>query len=425
MADEVEVVKLSTLVQDDHNANKGTERGAEMIRESLKKYGAGRSILLDRHGVIIAGNKTALNATAIGMDDVIVVKTDGSKIIAVQREDLDLQADPKARELAIADNRASEVSLNWDVTEIATLLQDPSIDMGQFFNWDELRQLHVPAELLPNGPLNGDEDEVPDVPATPVSQAGDLYILGEHRLYCGDSTDPESFKRVLGDGGADMCWTDPPYNVAYEGKTADALTIQNDSMSDAEFESFLDKVYRNLHCALQAGGTIYVAHADSYGHLFRGSLIKSGLTLRQCLVWVKNSMVMGRQDYHWQHEPILYGWKPGAAHRWFSDRKQTTILSFDRPTRSTEHPTMKPVGLVEYCIANSSVSGDVVIDPFGGSGTTLIACEKTHRKARLIELDPRYVDVIAKRWSDLTGKTPRRFNAAGEELAVLEEAAVA
>ena len=211
-------------------------------------------------------------------------------------------------------------------------------------------------------------------------------------------------ERLMDGKQAALIVTDPPYNVSYTGKTKDALKIENDSKSDEDFYQFLYDVHVNLFAMAEPGAGIYVFHADLEGLNFRKSLIESGFKLAQCCVWVKQTLVMGRQDYHWQHEPVLYGWKEGAAHHWYSDRKQTTLWAFDRPTRSTEHPTMKPVNLIEYPIGNSSKPGDIVLDLFGGSGTTMIACEKTGRKARLMELDPKYCDVIVTRWEQATGK---------------------
>lgn len=201
-----------------------------------------------------------------------------------------------------------------------------------------------------------------------------------------------------------MMLTDPPYNVAYKGKTADALTIQNDSMSDASFRTFLRDAFAAADAAMKAGAVFYIWHADSEGFNFRGACQDVQWKVRQCLVWRKNSMVMGRQDYHWRHEPCLYGWKGGAGHLWASDRKQTTILDFDRPTRSLEHPTMKPVALFEYQMLNNTKGGDLVLDLFGGSGTTMIACEKNGRYARVMELDPKYCDVSIRRWQAFAGK---------------------
>lgn len=404
-------LKIADLLPDARNANKGTERGAQMIGESLRKFGAGRSILLDKHGRIIAGNKTAENATAAGLADVIVVQTDGTRLVAVQRTDLDLEADSKAQELAIADNRAGQVSLEWDADVLKELAEAGEVDLAQFWTDEELEQIlgtEVPAELI------GDEDAVPDAPEEPVTRPGDLYVLDNHRLLCGDSTNVTDVERLMDGEMADMVWTDPPYNVALQIEDAEEAKrrkrrthgkgVLNDEMDAASFRQFLTDAFNSAFIGAKAGATIYVAHADSEGYNFRGALADAGWLYKQCLIWNKSSLVMGRQDYQWKHEPILYGWKPGAGHNWYSDRKQTTVLEFDRPSRSAEHPTMKPVALVEYCIGNSSKAKDRVLDLFGGSGTTLIACEKTGRHARLMELDPRYCDVICQRYLDATGK---------------------
>jgi DNA modification methylase len=241
-----------------------------------------------------------------------------------------------------------------------------------------------------------DEDAVPEPPKVAITQPGDLITLGQHRLLCGDSTRMDQVEILMGATRADMVWTDPPYNVAYKGKTKDD--------GDEAFRQFLRDAFVSMQAFTVEGGAVYIAHADSEGENFRGAMREAEWLVKQCLVWVRNSLVLGRQDYHWRHEPILYGWKPGAAHSWHADRCQTTVLEFPRPQRNGEHPTMKPVELVAYCIGNSSAPGQVVLDLFGGSGTTLIACEKLGRVARLMELDPIYCDVIVTRWEQATGR---------------------
>ncbi|XLV73765.1 DNA-methyltransferase [Ralstonia syzygii subsp. celebesensis] len=221
---------------------------------------------------------------------------------------------------------------------------------------------------------------------------------------CGDSTSVADVERLMDGYKADLIVTDPPYNVAYEGGTAEKLTIQNDSMGDEAFYQFLLAAYGAMFAVAKDGAGLYVFHADSEGVNFRKAMTDAGFKLAQCCVWVKQSLVLGRQDYHWQHEPVLYGWKATGAHRWYSDRKQSTVWNFDRPARNDVHPTMKPVALIEYPLCNSSRGGDVVLDLFGGSGTTLIACEKHSRSARLMELDPKYCDVIIRRWQEFTGQ---------------------
>lgn len=221
---------------------------------------------------------------------------------------------------------------------------------------------------------------------------------------CGDSTVLNDVQKLMGGALADMLLTDPPYNVAYKGKTKDKLTIENDQMDNENFRQFLQDAFKNADAVMKCGAAFYIWHADSEGYNFRGACFDIGWKVRQCLIWNKNSMVLGRQDYHWKHEPCLYGWKDGAGHNWYSDRKQTTILDFDRPARNAEHPTMKPVALFAYQIGNNTKAGDIVLDLFGGSGTTIMAAEQNDRKGYVMEYDPRYVDVIIKRWEDFTGQ---------------------
>lgn len=251
--------------------------------------------------------------------------------------------------------------------------------------------------------LEGD-DENTEPPAVAITKPGDVWIMGQHRLLCGDATKLDDFQKLMDRDRADAVWTDPPYNVDYEGKTQDRLKIDNDKMGNEDFRAFLKKAFTNMAQFTKAGGAAYVAHADTEGVNFRTAFTESGFLLKQCLVWVKNAFVMGRQDYHWRHEPILYGWKEGAAHEWFGDRSQSTVLEFNRPQRNGEHPTMKPVELVEYCLENSCPRGGIVLDPFAGAGSTLVACELGGRRARLLEIAPGYCDVIVARWEKLTGQ---------------------
>jgi site-specific DNA-methyltransferase (adenine-specific) len=247
------------------------------------------------------------------------------------------------------------------------------------------------------------EDEVPEPPVDPITKPGDLWILGEHRLLCGDSTKAEDVERLMGEAKADLWLTDPPYNVDYTGKTKDALKVENDSMSDESFRRFLVDCFSQAFGAMKPGASFYIWHADSEGYNFRGAVYDCKQKVRQCLTWVKNTLVMGRQDYHWKHEPCLYGWKEGASHGWYNDRKQTTVLEFNRPSKSQEHPTMKPVALISYQIGNSTAPQGLIYDPFLGSGTTLIAAEQLGRKCYGMEISPQYCDVIVKRWENLTG----------------------
>ena len=322
---------------------------------------------------------------------------------------VDLEEDEEALILATFDPISALAETDRDQLEELLKgleVQDPALQ-AMLGDLAKGNGLDLSAAL--DGTLFGaDLDSVPEPPAEPVTTPGELIILGRHRLLCGDATRSEDLAHLMDGTQADIVWTDPPYNVAYEGKTDDALTIQNDAMDDASFRAFLLAFYAAALGVTKPGGPIYVAHADTEGSNFRAAMKEAGWLLKQCLVWVKQSFVLGRQDYHWQHEPILYGWAPGAAHVWEGDRTQSTVLHFDRPSRNGEHPTMKPVDLVAYCLENSSRPGDVVLDSFGGSGTTLVAAEKTGRSARLIELDPRYCDVIVTRWEQVTGKQAKR-----------------
>lgn len=254
-----------------------------------------------------------------------------------------------------------------------------------------------------------------DVPAGGIEtniKEGDIFNIGAHRLICGSSTLPEVWWRLMQDEKANLAITDPPYNVAYTGKTKDALTIQNDKQSDSDFYQFLLDFYRCMFDYSEPGCSWYIWHADSEGSNFSRAMEEAGVKVRQCLIWVKNSMVMGRQDYHWKHETCLYGWKEGS-HKWYSDRRQTTVLNFDRPSRNAEHPTMKPIPLIAYQMANNSKKGDIVVDAFGGSGTTMVTCQQLDRQCRMIELDPKYCQVIINRMLKLVPGIPILKN--GEE----------
>ena len=242
--------------------------------------------------------------------------------------------------------------------------------------------------------------------AEPRVKSGEIWQLGEHRLMCVDCTYRDMLNKLTMGGGKmiDLYITDPPYNVDYTGKTADRLTIKNDKMDDSSFLRFLMEAFGAVDQVLRDGASFYVWHADSEGYNFRKAVRDTGWLTKQCLIWNKNAMVIGRQDYQWKHEPCLYGWKAGKSHHWYGDRRQTTVMDYDKPSRNGEHPTMKPIGLFAYLINNSTKEGDSVLDTFGGSGTTLIACEQLRRKCYMMELDPHYCDVIIARWEKLTGK---------------------
>jgi DNA modification methylase len=392
--------KLSTLTPDPRNANAGTSKGRKALDRSVSDLGFGRSILIDATDTVIAGNKTMEAALKRNPDQKIrVIETDGTELIAVKRTDLTLATDAVAQKLALADNRVAELSLDWDPGVLAGLAD--TLDLSDLFSTKELSALI--ASVRPPTTAN---DEAPDLPAVAKTKLGDVYTLGNHRLVCGDSTQIAVVSLALAGRAADCVWTDPPDNIGYEGGPSlvrEAIT--NDALSVPAFTGFMRKVYENCSASLRPGGGIYVAHSDSFGHIFRQTMIDSGLAIRQVLVWAKDQQTFGRQDYQWQHEPILYGWKPGAAHNWYSDRSQSTLLQFERPKRSKVHPTMKPVGLVQYLIENSTKAGEIVLDLFGGSGTTMMACEASNRISCLVELDPKYCDVIVSRWQEATSRT--------------------
>lgn len=371
------------------------DNAVDAVAASIKEFGFRNPVVVDSDGIIICGHTRWKAAKKLGLEKLPV---------HVAR---DLTAD-QVRALRIADNKTSELS-SWDYDilpiELAAL-SDAGFDLEMLcFDESEL------AKLLDNDVEEGltDPDEIPDEPEEAICKPGDIWQLGDHRLLCGDATIISDVEKLVNGKSIDLFLTDAPYGVDYVGKTADKLTIENDSMEEAEFREFLSASFSNANCVLREGGAFYIWHSDSRGFDFRSSCESIGWSIRQCLVWVKNSMVLGRQDYQWQHEPCLYGWKDGASHHWYSDRKQTTVLNFDRPTRSAEHPTMKPVALIEYQMCNSSKRGDIVLDVFAGSGTTLIAAQRTGRIAYVMELMPKYCDVIIKRWEDFTGEKAQRF----------------
>jgi DNA modification methylase len=387
-ADKTERWSIERLIPYAKNARTHSDAQIAQIAASIREWGWTTPVLVDEAGTIIAGHGRLLAAQRLQMTEVPVMVASG-------------WTDAQKRAYVLADNKLA-LNAGWDNELLGLELADlKGLDFDldlTGFSPDEIAALQ-PIQL--NEGLT-DEDAVPEVPAEPVTKPGDVWVMGKHRLMGGDSPSIEAVEKLCG-GGADMWLTDPPYNVAYEGGTKEKLTIKNDSMGDEQFRQFLRDAYTAADAVMKAGAVFYIWHADSEGYNFRGAAKDAGWTVRQCLIWKKSSLVLGRQDYHWQHEPCLYGWKDGAGHLWAADRKQTTIMEFDKPSRNGEHPTMKPVALFEYQMLNNTKGGDMVLDSFGGSGTTLIAAEKNGRVARLMELDPIYCDVIVKRWQDFTG----------------------
>jgi len=286
------------------------------------------------------------------------------------------------------------------ISAMAVNDQDMLNDLIKDIDTDSAALQELLDDLATEAPVVGqtDEDSVPEVKEDPKSERGKIYLLGRHRVMCGDSTSAECVEQLMDGQNADLWITDPPYNVNYEGGTG--LKIENDSMDDKSFRSFLVSAFGCAFSVMKPGASFYIWHADLEGYNFRGAVKDCEEDVRSCLVWNKQSLVLGRGDYQWKHEPCLYGWKKGASHGWYSERKQTTVLDFDRPSRSSDHPTMKPVDLFQYQIGNSTAPHGAVLDTFLGSGTTIIACEKLGRTCYGMEIDPHYVDVIRERWAE-------------------------
>jgi len=381
---QIENVNVKKIIPYVNNPRKNDGAAVDKVAASIKEFGFKVPIIIDGNNVVVAGHTRLKAAKQIGMTEVPIIRAD------------DLTKS-QVKAFRIADNRIAEES-NWDFEKLEIELEGlDDFDIGILgFDDGEL-------SFLDEGEVVEDDYEI-QVPEIPKSKVGDVWVMGNQRVMCGDSTNSENIKKLMGNVQADMFLTDPPYNVDYEGGTKLKLKIENDNMEDSAFRSFLADAFNGALEVMKKGAVFYIWHAESEGFNFRAACKDVGLQVRQCLIWNKNSMVMGRQDYHWKHEPCLYGWKDGAGHLWAADRKQTTILNFDRPRLSLEHPNMKPVLLFDYLIKNNTKPGDVILDLFGGSGTTGIACEQNERIAYMMELDPKYVDVIVARWEALTGQ---------------------
>ena len=446
-ADQVVRRPVAELVPYARNARTHSNEQVAQIIASIKEWGWSVPILIGDDDVIIAGHGRVLAAQKLGLEDVPCM-------IAVG------WTEAQKRAYVLADNKLA-LNAGWDglmLGDELKCLADLGFDIGLTgFSEDEFAGL-VQDDVEPDGLT--DDDEAPAPEQRHVSRPGDVWVLGEHRVMCGDSTDLAAVETLCGGELVDACWMDPPYNVDYEGS---AGKIKNDKMKDEAFREFLRAAFVNAFVVMRPGAPIYVAHADTEGFNFRGAFREAGFKLSGCLVWVKNALVLGRSDYQWRHEPILYGWKEGAAHSWYGGRAKTTVfdaedapfsvqedgsvlvesggemfritgenleveglrgstIRAEKPKRSDLHPTMKPVGLVLDQVKNSTRRGDVVLDLFGGSGSTLIACHKSGRSARLMEFDPRFCDVIVTRWQDFTGRAAVR-EADGERFSDLVEVA--
>lgn len=356
------------------------DAAVESVMESIKQCGYCSPIIVDEDYIILAGHTRYKAMKRMGWEECQVVVKAGL-------------SEEQKRKYRILDNKTGEIA-EWDADLLAEELDGLDFD-GFDFGFAIGKDAAVDA-------VDDDFDCTP--PEEPKAKRGDVYLLGKHRLMCGDSTSAEDVQALVGGAQVDMLLTDPPYGVDYVGKTKDALKIENDAQTDSELETFLTEAFMAADAVMKPGAVFYIWHADSKAGIFRMACQHAGWEVRQVLIWVKNSMVLGRQDYQWKHEPCLYGWKDGAGHLWASDRKQTTILEFDRPTRNKEHPTMKPIPLFDYQIKNNTKGGDIVLDLFGGSGTTIMACEQNGRTGYVMEYDPKYVDVIVNRWEAFTGE---------------------
>ncbi len=398
LADKIEQWPTAKLVPYARNARTHSDDQVAQIAASIAEFGFTNPILAGSDGVIVAGHGRLAAAQKLGLDVVPVVVLD--HLTPTQR-----------RALVIADNRIAE-NAGWDDAmlriEIAAL-QDDDFDLSLTgFDADALAELMAGDES--DGQGQTDDDAMPEMPETPVSRPGDVWLLGGHRLFCGDSTVADSYDRLLDGAPVDMVFTDPPYNVNYANSAKDKMrgkdrAILNDNLGDGFYDFLLAALTPTIaHCR----GGIYVAMSSSELDVLQAAFRAAGGKWSTFIIWAKNTFTLGRADYQRQYEPILYGWPEGAQRHWCGDRDQGDVWNIRKPQKNDLHPTMKPVELVERAIRNSSRPGNVVLDPFGGSGTTLIAAEKSGRLARLIELDPKYVDVIVRRWQGWTGKQATR-----------------
>lgn len=398
----IEYLPVEQLTPYDKNTRKHQKLDIDNIARSIEKYGMNDAIgIWGDKNIIVEGHGRLMACKKLGIKTVPVVR-------------LDHLSDEQRREYAIAHNATAELSM-WESINLQS--ESDELDLSEFdFNFPLIAEEEPEAE-------EDDFDVDAATPEKPKAKYGQVYQLGRHRVMCGDSTSVSDVQKLTGGAQVDMLLTDPPYNVDYEGT---AGKIKNDNMEDAEFRAFLRSAFGCAKDVMKPGAAFHIWHADSEGYNFRGACIDVGLRIRQCLIWVKNSLVLGRQDFQWKHEPCLYGenpldhplvekyededhqpclygWKDGT-HYWFKNRKQTTILEFDKPKKSAEHPTMKPVKMFDYEMKCNTKPGEIVLDLFGGSGTTVIAAEQNGRKAFVMEFDPKFVDVIIDRWEALTGE---------------------
>ena len=365
------------------------DKAIDAVANSIRDFGMNNPILIDENNVVVAGHARlkALEKLHIEETPVLVLS--------------DLSED-KIKAFRIADNSTAQLA-EWDLQKLQAELDSFDIEMEQYGLQEQLDKIQQQIDADMAADLEEDEVPEPDEINQPITEEGDIWKLGRHFLMCGDCTKEEHVKKLLNETKIDLFVTDPPYNVDYEGKTKEALTISNDDMDEEEYLSFLKSAFSNADAYMKSGAAFYIWHADSHGLTVRLASEEVLGKIRKCLVWIKSTFVLGMQDYQWKHEPCLYGWKDGAAHFFIDDRKQSTVMEYDKPQKNEEHPTIKPLGLIKQLIINSSKPNQTVYDAFCGSGTTLIACEKLNRTCYAMELKPKFCDVIIKRWETATG----------------------
>ena len=382
-------IKINDLIPAEYNPRKALKPGDkeyEKIKRSINEFGYVDPVIVNKDMTIIGGHQRVTVLEELGYDEIDCVVIDIDKT--------------KEKALNIALNK---ITGEWNkelLADLITELQDQDdIDIGiTGFDPPEIEQL---MNQVHDKDIEEDDFDIDAELTRPaITQLGDVWKLGRHRVICADSTLPETYDILMDGKKANLVVTDPPYNVDYEGN---AGKLKNDKMAEEKFEQFLFAAYVNMEQCMEDDASIYVFHSDSHGLAFRRAFEEAGFYLSGCCIWVKDSLVLGRSPYQWRHEPILFGWKKGGRHQWYSDRKQSTIWNYDKPKKNDLHPTMKPVALIAYPIKNSSMSNCIVLDPFGGSGSTLIACEQTNRICFMAELDEKYMDVIVKRYIDLAG----------------------
>lgn len=389
----IEKKNTADLLPADYNPRKDLKPGDpeyEKLKRSLEQFGYVEPVIWNKAtGRVVGGHQRLKVLIDMGITEVECVV-------------VDLPED-KEKALNIALNK---ISGDWDKDKLAVLiadLQGTAFDVSLTgFDAAEIDDLFK--DTLKDGVKDDNFDVDAELKEPPITKPGDIWTLGRHRLVCGDSTKAETFDLLMAGAKANLVITDPPYNVNYEGS---AGKIQNDNMGNEAFYEFLLAAFRNTAAIMADDASIYVFHADTEGLNFRRAFADAGFYLSGCCIWKKQSLVLGRSPYQWQHEPVLYGWKKGGKHQWHTGRKETTIWEFDKPKKNGDHPTMKPIPLLAYPIMNSSMSNTLVVDPFGGSGSTLIACEQTDRSCNTIELDPKFCDVIVKRYIEQVGSSEK------------------